>query len=99
MVHHVFTRLRLFSTLAVNYIATLSASRHIEIAELALGEGAVQDPGFYASIHQQFLDDQYETSGKEISREQLQKEDMEQLHFEDTEWDLIRAGAVPYKMK
>lgn len=64
MVHHVFTRLRLFSTLALNYIATLSASRHLEIAEIALGEGAVQDPGFYASIHQQFLDDQYETSGK-----------------------------------
>ena len=59
-----------------------------------LGDSASQDPVFYASIHQESLDDQYGTAEKEKSKEQMRKGDMEGLTFEGTEWDLIRAGAV-----
>ena len=54
----------------------------------SLVDGAVQDP---ATIHQQSLDEQF---GKEKSKEQMQKGDMEEPNFEGTEWDLIIAGVV-----
>ena len=37
-----------FGDECVNYIATLSASSRLDIAKLALGDGAVKDPAFYA---------------------------------------------------
>ena len=87
-----------FGNESVNYIATLSASRHLDIAKLALGDGAVQDPAFYASIHQQSLDDQYGIAAKEKSKGQMQKGDLhaEEPNFEGTEWDLIRHGAAEF---
>ena len=88
MAHHVFTRPLLLSTLVMN---TLLHYQPVDIAKLALGDGAVQDPVFCASIHRQSLDDQF---GKEKSKEQMQKGDMEEPNFEGTEWDLIRAGAM-----
>ena len=98
MAHHVFTRLHAvvvhFGDESVNYISTLSSSRRYDIAKLAFGDGAVQDPTFYASIHQKSLDDQYETTEKEKFEEQMQKEDLKEPIFDGIEWDLIRAGAM-----
>ena len=83
-----------FGDESVNYIATLSASGRSDIAKLAVGDGAVQDPVFYASIHQQFLDVQYGTAEKQTSEEQIQKGDLKEPNFDGTELDLIGAGAV-----
>ena len=41
-----------FGDVSVNYISTLSASRGLAIAKLAVGDSAPQDPAFYASVHQ-----------------------------------------------
>ena len=82
-----------FGDESVNYIATLSASRRHNIAQLSLGDGAVQNSSFYASIHQQSIDNQYGIAETEESKEQVHKGEKEQK-FEGTEWDLFRAGVV-----
>ena len=83
-----------FGDFSVNYIATFSASKRLDIAKLALGDGELQHPAFYASIHQQSLDNQYGRAEEEDSKEQKQNGDMEEVNFEGTERDLVRAGAV-----
>jgi hypothetical protein len=73
-----------------NYVATVSATGRMKIARLALGDGAIQDQAFYASIHQKDLQGQY---GKDtVQRDESAPEEV-QPDFDGSEWDLIRTGA------
>ncbi len=72
-----------------NFVATIAATARFKIARLGLGDGAVKDQAFYASIHQKTLHQQYQ---HESTVESTHEESHPQL--DGTEWDLIRAGAI-----
>ena len=51
--------------------------------------GAIKDPGFYSSIHQESLEHKYGGEGKD----QIKPPSLDTMDFSSIHWDLIRAGA------
>ena len=79
-----------------NCVATISASSRFKIARLALGEGAVQDLAFYLSIHQKDLQHRYgaeKTMYTTTAEKCSNATEDNELNFEGSEWDFIRADA------
>ena len=71
---------------SLNYICTLSAQARLQIAQLAVGDKAITNVSFYASLHQRALEERYKQA-KKVSNS------ISQPDFAGTEWDLIRSGA------
>lgn len=83
-----------FGDESCNYIATSSASARMEIAKLAIGNEAIEDPAFYASIHQKDLQAKYGKDRADSTTEELSCADAgDEPNFEGSAWNLIRAGA------
>ncbi len=72
---------------SMNYICTLSAQARLQIAKIAVGDKAITNVSFYASLHQRALEEKYIQDKKDISISASQPD------FTGTEWDLIRSGA------
>ena len=51
----------------------------------ALGDGAIKDPGFYSSIHQEYLEHKHGSEGKD----QIKPSSFDAMDFSSTHWDLI----------
>ena len=71
----------------MNYICTLSAQARLQIAKIAVGDKAITDVSFYASLYQRALEEKYTLVKKDVSTSTSQPD------FTGTEWDLIRSGA------
>ena len=73
----------------LNFITSMSPPARQKLARIALGDGAIKDPGFYSSIHQESLEHKYGGEGKD----QIKPSSLDTMDFSSTHWDLIRAGA------
>ena len=71
----------------LNFITSASSSARQRLAQIALGDGAIQDAGFYSSLHQKSLEAERSISANGENT-QTDKPD-----FSGTHWDVIRAGA------
>lgn len=78
-----------------NYIATISASARMNIARLAIGDGAIHDVPFYSSLHQKELDEQYGSHPKsELTKEESQQLPYHEPSFSTTGWDALQSGTM-----
>ena len=78
-----------------NYIATMSASARMNIATLAINEGAVQDLPFYSSLHQKERNEQYGSQQNRVfAKEQARQLPSYGPSLNVTKWDALRAGAT-----
>ena len=57
------------------------------LQKIAVGDKAITDVSFYASLHQRALEEKYTQIKKDVSASTSQPD------FTGTEWDLIRSGA------
>ena len=76
-------------------VLIISAFARMDIARIAIGEEAVQDLAFYASIYQKALQAQYGKERPDSFAEETQEEECagDEANFDDTAWGLIRSGA------
>ncbi len=68
----------------------MSSSARQKVARIALGDGAISNPGFYSSLHQDTLKDKYIHRNRE--KDQIESS-LDTEDFRGTQWDLIRVGA------
>ena len=78
-----------------NYVATTSASARMNIARLAIGDGAIHDVLFYSSLHQKELDEKYGSHPKsELAKKETQQSPCHEPSFSTTDWDALQSGAM-----
>ena len=67
------------------YIATSSTSVRMEIAKLAIGNEAIEDPALYASIYQKTIEEKYVKERANSTTEELSCADADdETNFEDS---------------
>ena len=70
----------------LNFSTSASSSARQKLAQIVLGDGAIQDAGFYSSLHQESLEGHSTCQNRNnISTDKPE--------FRGSQWDLIRAGA------
>lgn len=65
----------------------MSSKTRLKLAQIALGDGAIKDLGFYSSLHQEELEDKYQKHKQENTYS------LDLPDFSGSQWDLIRAGS------
>ena len=68
-----------FGEYGLNFVASMSSVARQKLAQIALGDGAIKDPGFYTSLHQESMNDK-------------QKEQQDTSDFSGTHWNLITSS-------
>ena len=64
----------------LNFITSMSPPARQKLARIVLGDGAIKDPGFYSSIHQESLEHKYGGEGKD----QLKPSLLDTMDFSST---------------
>ena len=68
---------------SLNFTSSASSAARLLLAEVALGEGAIEHPGFYSCLHQQSLEESSTCKNKHACT----------TDFNGSQWNLIHAGS------